>query len=46
MTRRRAFVGILAIACGLAACGRQGPLRLPPESPPAPPAAESGEAQP
>jgi predicted small lipoprotein YifL len=46
MSRRRVFVGILAIACGLAACGRQGPLRLPPEEAPAAPAAESGEARP
>jgi predicted small lipoprotein YifL len=46
MTRRLACIGILAIAFGLAACGRQGPLQLPPEAPPTAPTAESGEAQP
>lgn len=34
MTRRTLLVGLLLITPQLAACGRQGPLRLPEQAPP------------
>jgi predicted small lipoprotein YifL len=47
MTRRLLLLCLLVGAAPLAACGRQGPLRLPDETPrperPTPPEAEDGE---